>query len=427
LDRVVRIHPGEGKVVVLALAYFFLLMLGYYLLRPLRESMGIAKGADKLPWLMTGTMFAMLFANPAFAALVSRLPRRRFIPAAYRFFAVNLLVFFLLFNFLPGHGGSPLGYAFYIWLSVYNLFVVSVFWGLMTDLFREEAARRLFGLIAMGGTVGAIAGAALTDALARGVFLGFSLPVRVGPAGLMLLSAVFLELATQCMTALARICQLGDRPGGPREPGPGLLAGLRLIIRSRYLILICAYILLFTTTSTLLYLQQGTIVAGAFRDPDARTGAFARIDLYVNLLTLATQLFFTGRFIGKFGLRPALVLLPVVTIVGFGVLWAWPIFGAVALVQIVRRGLHYAVDRPSREMLYVPLGPDEKYKSKPFIDTFIYRGGDILGAWTQPFMGWMAVPVGAVAILLSTLWVGGAISLGRLHANIVKKGQAQPG
>jgi AAA family ATP:ADP antiporter len=407
--------------VVLALAYFFLLMLGYYLLRPLRESMGIAKGADKLPWLMTGTMFAMLLVNPAFAALVSRLPRRRFIPAAYRFFAVNLLVFFLLFKFLPGHGGSALGYAFYIWLSVYNLFVVSVFWGLMTDLFQEEAARRLFSLIAVGGTVGAIAGAALSDALARGVFLGLSLPIRLGPAGMMLLSAVFLELATRCVSALANVCRLGDRPGGPREPGPGLLTGLRLIVQSRYLAGICAYVLLFTITSTLLYLQQGSIVAAAFSDQQARTSAFARIDLYVNLLTLTAQVFFAGRFIGKFGLRPALVLLPALTIAGFGALWAWPFFAVVALVQVVRRGLHYAVDRPAREMLYVPLGPDEKYKSKPFIDTFIYRGGDILGAWTQPFMGWIAVPVGAVAIVLSTLWVGGAISLGGLHANIVKK------
>jgi len=417
-NRLVRVRPGEGASLLLATGYFFFLMLGYYLLRPLREAMGIAKGADKLPWLMTGTLLAMLLANPAFAALVSRLPRRRFIPWAYRFFGLNLLVFFVLFRILPGHGGTALGYTFYIWLSVYNLFVVSVFWGFMADLFTEEQGKRLFAFIAMGGTLGAIVGAGLTEALSRGELFGWALHLKASPAALVLVAAGFLELAVQCVLALARRFRLGNQAGGPREPGPGLLEGLRLIGKSRYLALICTYMLLFTLTTTFLYMAQGAIVAKVFANQAARAAAFARIDFWVNVLTLVTQLFFTSRLITAFGLRPVLVLLPVLTVVGFGALWVWPTFAVLAVFQVLRRGLHYAVDRPAREILYIPLGADEKYKSKPFIDTFVYRGGDFLGAWAPAFLGWLTVPVAAVAMGLSGLWFWTGFSLGSLQRRI---------
>ena len=415
LGRLVKVEPGEGKALALASGYFFFLMLGYYLLRPLREAMGIAQGADKLPWLMTGTLLAMLVANPAFAALVSRQPRRRFIPMAYRFFGLNLLAFFVLFRTLPGHGGAVLGYTFYVWLSVYNLFVVSVFWGFMGDLFNEAQGKRLFAFIALGGTLGAIVGAGLTEALSRGQFLGLPLPIKASPSALVLVAAAFLELAVQCVLALARHFKLGNKAGGPREPGPGWLEGLRLIGRSRYLALICLYMLLFTLTTTFLYMAQGAIVAKTFASSAARTAAFARIDLWVNVLTLVTQLFFTSRMITTFGLRPVLVLIPVLTMVGFGALWVWPTFALLALFQVLRRGLHYAVGRPAREILFIPLGPGEKYKSKPFIDTFVYRGGDFLGAWTPAFMGWMAVPITAVAVGLSGLWFWSGFRLGSLE------------
>ncbi len=413
--RLVRVEPGEGRALLLASSYFFFLMLGYYLLRPLREAMGIARGADKLPWLMTGTLLAMLLANPAFAALVSRLPRRRFIPLAYRFFGLNLLAFFALFQMLPGHGGAALGYTFYIWLSVYNLFVVSVFWGFMGDLFTEEQGKRLFAMIAIGGTLGAIVGAGLTKTLSLGVAFGVALPFKASPAVLVLVAAGLLELAVQCVLGLARHYKLGDRAGGPREPGPGLMEGLRLITQSRYLALICGYMLLFTLTTTFLYMAQGAIVEKAFTSQAARAAAFARIDLWVNVLTLVTQLLITSRLMTTFGLRPVLVLLPVLTMVGFGVLWVWPTFAVLAVFQVLRRGLHYAVDRPAREILYIPLGPDEKYKSKPFIDTFIYRGGDFLGAWAPALLGWVAVPVAAVAAGLSGLWFWTGFRLGSLQ------------
>ena len=412
LRRLVLLDEGEAPALLWSALYFFLLLFGFYLLRPVREAMGIARGADKLPWLMTGTLLAMALANPAFAALVSRLPRRRFIPRTYRFFALNMLAFFLAFRLLPNHGGAALGYAFYIWLSVFNLFVVSVFWGLMSDVWTEVQGKRLFGFIAMGGTLGAVAGAAVTGALTKGVALG-GLVLKVEPLSLLLLSLLTLEAAVQCVKRLAAIFHLGDRAHGLREPGPGPLEGLRLIATSRYLQLICAYMLLFTITSTFLYLEQGRIVAGDFRDTASRTAAFAQLDLWVNVLTLATQVFLTGRLITGLGISAVLSILPVLSLAGFGALWLWPTFGVMALFQVLRRGLHYAVDRPAREILYIPLGPEERYKSKPFIDTFIYRGGDLLGVWAPAAFAALAIPLGAAAVACSGLWLGASRALGR--------------
>ncbi len=412
LRRLVLLDEGEAPALLWSALYFFLLLFGFYLLRPVREAIGIARGADKLPWLMTGTLLAMVLANPAFAALVSRLPRRRFIPLAYRFFAVNMLAFFLAFRFLPQRAGAALGYAFYIWLSVFNLFVVSVFWGLMSDVWSEGQGKRLFGFIATGGTLGAIAGAALTGALTKGFTLGGH-RLQVDPLSLLLLSMLTLELAVQCVRRLAAIFQLGDLAHGDREPGPGPLEGLRLIATSRYLQLICAYMLLFTITSTFLYLQQGSIVERAFTGTAARTAAFARIDLWVNALTLVAQVFLTGRLITALGIPVVLAILPVLTLAGFGALWAWPTFGVMALFQVLRRGLHYAVDRPARELLYVPLGPEERYKSKPFIDTFIYRGGDLLGVWAPTALAALTIPLGLAAVGCSGLWWATSLALGK--------------
>lgn len=403
LRRLVLLEPEEGPLLGWATAYFSLLLLSFYLLRPLREAMGIARGADKLPWLMTGTLLAMLLANPAYAALVSRWPRRRFLPATCRFFMANMILLALGFQFLPGHGGTLLGYAFYIWVSVFNLFVVAGFWGLMADVFSEGQGRRLFGFISVGGTLGAVGGAALTEFLSH----------RVPPAGFFVLAALALELATRCM---GRVLARGglDRAGS-REPGPRPLEGLRLILRSPYLQSLVAYMLLFTITSTLLYLKQGEIVARAFPTQAARTSAFARIDVLTNALTLATQLFVTSRLITRLGVAPVLLVLPILTLGGFGALWAWPVYGVLATVMVLRRGLHYAIDRPARELLYIPLGPEEKYKSKAFIDTFVFRAGDAVGVWMPTLLGGATSLAGPLALGCSGLWIAVGGVIGRLR------------
>ncbi|MBI1754326.1 MAG: MFS transporter [Acidobacteria bacterium] len=412
LRRLVLLEEGEAPGLLWSTLYFFLLFFGYYLVRPVREAIGIARGADKLPWLMTGTLLVMVLANPAFATLVSKLPRRRFIPLAYRFFAVNMLAFFLAFRFLPHHGGAALGYGFYIWLSVFNLFVVSVFWGFMSDVWSEGQGKRLFGFIATGGTLGAIAGAALTGVLTKGFALG-AMKVKVDPLSLLLVSALTLEAAVFCVKRLMVVFHVGEEAHGAKEPGPGPLEGLRLIATSRYLQLICLYILLYTITSTFLYLQQGSIVERTFAGTAARTAAFARIDLWVNVLTLVTQVLLTGRLITALGIPAVLSILPVLTLAGFGALWAWSTFGVMALFQVLRRGLHYALDRPAREILYIPLGPEERYKAKPFIDTFIYRGGDMMGVWAPTALVALAIPVGLASVGCSGLWWASSLALGR--------------
>ncbi len=402
LRRTFLVEEGEAPALLESGLYFFFLLLSLYLLRPLREAFGIAKGADKLPWLMTGTLVAMLLVNPAFAALVARFPRKRFIPMAYRFFALNLLIFYALFRWKAGN--IWLGYGFYIWLSVFNLFVVSVFWAFMADIFNDGQGRRLFGPIASGGTLGAIVGAALTEVLMRGVPLG-SWRVQAGPSTLFLLAAACLEIATQCMQRLGRRFELGEAKQNLREPGAGILEGLRLVLRSSYLRRICLYLLLFTFTSTFLYLIQGRVVEHAFQGATARTAAFACIDLWVNALSLAAQFLLAGRIFTRLGMKGALCLVPFLTVLGFGALWLWPTFAVLAAVQVVRRGLHYAVDKPAREMLYIPLGPDEKYKSKPFIDTFIYRGGDALGVWLPTWTALLAVPMGCLGVAAGAAWM----------------------
>jgi len=281
----------------------------------------------------------------------------------------------------------------------------------------EAQGKRLFGFLATGGTLGAIAGAALTGILTKGFALG-GLRIKVDPLSLLLLSMVTLELAVQCVQRLAAIFQLGHVAHGSREPGPGPLEGLRLIATSRYLQLICAYMLLFTITSTFLYLQQGGIVEQTFRSTAERTAAFARIDLWVNVLTLVTQVLLTGRIISGLGVPAVLAILPVLTLAGFGALWLWPTFAVMALFQVLRRGLHYAVDRPARELLYIPLGAEERYKSKPFVDTFIYRSGDLLGAWAPAALAALAIPLGLAAVGCSGLWIGSSLALGR-RVNVV--------
>jgi AAA family ATP:ADP antiporter len=416
LAHLLMVRPGEGRAVGLAALYFFLVLSSYYLLRPVREAMGIARGADDLPWLITGTLVAMAGVNPLFSWLVSRTPRRRFVPLVYRFAGANLVVFFLLFEVVPAGARVWLGYAFYIWLSVFNLFVVSVFWGVLADLFGPERAKRLFGIAAVGGTLGAIVGASATAALSSGFSIG-GLTVRAGAGSLMLISAAVLECAVWCVRALMSQFGLGGAegqlvPAGGREPGRGVLEGLRLVARSPYLQLIALYIFCYTVTSTFLYMEQGRIVKSAFASREAQTAAFAQVDLWTNVLTLAVQVLLTGRVIQWLGLRGTLMVLPVLTGAGFAVLYAEPVFATLAVFQVLRRGMHYAVDRPARETLYAVLNADAKYKSKPFIDTFVYRAGDLIGGWTPLLLGKLAVPVAVVGVPVALAWAAVGMAVG---------------
>ncbi|WP_455234667.1 NTP/NDP exchange transporter [Thiogranum longum] len=412
LRRFVSIQAHEAGAVLWAFSYFFSLLCSYYIVRPMRDEMGVAGGVENLQWLFTGTFIAMLLAVPLFGWVSSRYPRKRFIPYVYYFFVLNLLIFFLLFRSDVTH--AWVARAFFIWASVFNLFVVSVFWSFMADIFSNEQAKRLFGFVAAGGSAGALLGPVLTAGLA----------VPLGPNNLLLISALFLGWAVICVQRLARWQQSGEgeaaRAGGSaaaeRAIGGSPFAGISLVVRSPYLLGICVLMLLFTTLATFLYFQQAQIIRDSFSGSEQRTAVFASIDLAVNTLTILIQVFLTGRLVKWLGLSATLALIPLLLGIGFLVLGFAPVLAVLVVVQIVRRAGNYAIMRPAREMLYVVLGREEKYKAKNFIDTVVYRGGDAVSAWL--YAGLRAVGLGLseialLAVPLAALWGGVAYTLGR--------------
>jgi len=407
--QLIHAEPGEVKAVLSAFAYFFFLLSSYYILRPLRDETGVAGGVDKLPWLFSGTFVAMLLAVPAFSAIAARLPRHRFIPLVYRFFVANIVIFWALFHFAPAGFRVGAARAFFIWTSVYNLFVVSVFWGFMADIFRHEQGARLFGFIAAGGSAGALAGPLVTTWLVK----------PLGVANLLLVSALLLEASVQCVGVLHRWSvahgQRPDERAAAQQPlGGDFLSGIRLVFRSRFLLGICLYVVLLTATATLLYFEQARIVLHASGDPRVRTALFARIDLIVNVLTLLLQAFVTGRLVRGGGIRFGIGLLPVITILCFAILGLAPTLFVLMGVQAVRRATHFGIERPAREILYTDVSREERYKSKSFIDTVVYRGGDAATAWMSSWLQALGLgAVAGVAIALSLLWLWNSLSLAR--------------
>ncbi|MEY3666989.1 MAG: hypothetical protein RL572_529 [Pseudomonadota bacterium] len=430
VTRSVNLREGEGAALGWSFAYYFLLLCSYYILRPIRDEMGIAGGVDNLAWLFTGTLVGMLLIHPVFTTLVKSLPRRRFVPLTYRFFIANLVVFFALFQLVP-ENSVWIGRIFFIWVSIYNLFVISVFWSFMTDIYRSAQSKRLFGVLAVGGTIGAMTGSGITSALVQ----------ALGPVNLLLISALMLEAAARVSGALEKAEQglavAGlqdeqlDADGGTNDPearirqqvadkqqeviGGGVLDGVRDVLRSPYLLGIALLMLLFTITSTYLYFMQLDVVAGASEDSRVRTQLLANIDLIVNIITLITQLFLTGRLLRWLGVGMSLAFLPLLSLIGFGLVGVAPALLVVLVFQILRRAGNFAIQRPAREVLYTVLPRTEKYKAKNFNDTFVYRVGDQVGAWSYTLMGSLGlgvsslaltmVPVSAVWLLLA-LWLG---------------------
>jgi AAA family ATP:ADP antiporter len=389
-------RPAERRAARLAFAYFFALLASYYLLRPIREEMGIRGGVGALHWTFTATFVALLLAVPASSALFARVPRVRAVPLVYRFFLVHLVLFAAAF----AAGAWPVAVArtFFVWLSVFNLLVVTVFWSLMADLFTAEQGRRLFGRIAAGGSLGAIAGSA-----AAGLLVGV-----VGFAGVLALAAALLEISARCAAALSREApgHAPEVPGDEGSPatsgapvGGTALSGVRVVFRSPYLLALAAQLLLFTLGSTFLYFQQVRIVADAIPDPARRTALFAAVDLVVSVGSFSVQALATGPIVVTLGLAPALAAVPLLTGAGFLALAGAPSLWVIGSFQALRRVGHYALERPARDVLFTVVPREQKYKSKGFIDTVVYRGGDALAAWTQSALG--ALGLGGRALALA--------------------------
>ncbi|WP_213992922.1 MFS transporter [Sodalis sp. dw_96] len=414
-QRFAHIRRDEIRMLAWSWLYIFALFLAYYVLRPIRDELGVAGGVRNLPWLFTGTLLAMLAIHPAFAFAVRHWPRERFIAITYRFFMLNLLVFLILLALATPAQHVWIGRLFFIWVSVFNLFVVSVFWSFIVDVFDAEQGKRLFGFLAGGATLGGIAGSALTSGFVE----------RLGQSVLLLASIILLEVAVFASGRLSRISDAFKRPlpgEDPHQPvGGGIFTGMTHTFRSPYLLGIAFFIFFYSTTSTILYFQQAAIAAAHFVDGRARTAFFANIDFWVNVLTLVFQLFITGRFMKWAGVAVTLCALPLFSVAGFTVLSASPAIGVFVAVQVARRVSNFALARPAREVLFTSVPKEDRYKTKNFIDTVVYRSGDQLAGWT--YAGLLALGLGVtgiaiVAIPLSALWLGLSFWLGRRQEDL---------
>jgi ATP:ADP antiporter, AAA family len=418
LRRLIEVSPAELPALGWCWLYIFSVLASYYILRPIRDQMGVAGGVNNLAWLFTGTLIVMLLLNVPFSALVKFLPRKQFISLSYRFFALSILAFGAALYFATTEQAVWVGRFFFIWISVFNLFVVSIFWSLVVDIFSPEQGKRLFGFIAAGATLGAIVGSSFTASLAQ----------TVQPAILLIGSAALLEVATWCVRRLSRLsARMSDRPHPEREEEPiggGIMAGFVDAIRKPYLLNTAIFLLLYAVTSTFLYFSQASVVSSSFANRGAQTTFFATIDLIVNVITLFVQIFLTGHLVRWFGVAIVLSLLPAASMLGFGAIFAMPTLLAVAAFQVVRRAGNFALTQPARQVLYTVVSREDRYKAKNFIDTAVYRAGDQVGAWSYALIGmvgWGIKEAGVVSVVLSALWLVNSVWLGRRQELLAKE------
>lgn len=408
LLRLTQAQPRELAASLGAFVYFFALLAGYYVLRPIRDEMGIQVGQSELQELFTAVFVATLLLVPIFGALTARFPRRHLLPWLYAFFIANLLGFYLLFD-PAGDQAQWVARVFFVWVSVFNLFAVSVFWSFMADLFDTAQARRLYGFIAAGGTAGALAGPSLTA----------SFVVLVGAKGMLLVSAGFLLVAIGAIFFLRRAtANPGDTASAASEAplGGSIWAGLRDVVRSPYLLGICLFLFGYSLLSTFLYFQQAALVPVAITDSAERTRLLALADLAVNLLTLAVQVFAFGTLIRRLGTTFMLCAMPIVAIVGFAALGLWPTLATLVVFGVLRRAGEYAISKPARETLFNVLSPEEKYKAKNVIDTLVVRTGDTASSWIftgLKALGLSLAGMSFVAVPIAVMWLGVAAWLGR--------------
>jgi AAA family ATP:ADP antiporter len=405
-------RQGEERAVIVAFAYFFLLLCSYYLLRPVRDAMASNAGLGRLPELFTYTFLVMLVITPLFGALVSRVRKRRLLPVVYGFFALNMFGFYLAFDADPGSERTAA--VFFVWLSVFNMFVVSVFWSFMADVFRGNEAKRLFGPIAAGGSAGAIIGPLLTQSLASGL----------GTAGLIMLSMLLLLATIPCIRALGHwsVERHGEAPGTAAEStepiGGGALAGVTLVARTPYLLGIVAMLGLGAVAGTFMYLELQRIASAAYEATAVRTAFFARLDLGVNLLAFVLQGVVTTRIIGRFGVTGGLVTMPLVAFGSFIWLALAPFLLPLAISQVMRRAGEFGVAKPSREVLFTAVDPESQDKAKNFIDTVVQRGSDTGASWMHGFLqakGFLLAGYGALCALIMVVLVAIGFALGRAY------------
>ncbi len=411
LRRLVHLEPGEAPRLLLSFATFFCVLCGYYVMRPVRDEMGVAVGTDGLERLFYWVFLTMLAAVPVFGTLTASFARRRIVPIVYGFFILNLFAFWLALDRQTGAVGTSVGSIFFVWSSVFNLFVVSMFWILMSELYDGTTAKRLYGFIAAGGTAGAVTGPVIARYLAP----------MVDAHDLLLVTAAFLSLALAAVLALRRItaddrsatASDAEKPVGGRD----ILSGATHVLSSRYLLFIALFILLANLIGTYFYLEQSRIVGATIVEKSARVQFFAGRDFAVNAITLAVQLLLTGRLMERFGLALSLAALPATAIAGLAALAISPTLEIVAAVMVAERAVAFSLTNPAVKVLWTAVPLDEKYKAQSFVDTVVYRGGDAASGWVfnsfAKSIGASGTLVAAATLPLALVWLWIGLSLSR--------------
>src|SRR2546423_2231150 len=404
--KIVDAKPDELRALWLAFVFNFVVLAGYYILRPIREEIGATSGVENLPWMYTATLIGMLIANALFAAIVSRMSRRKFLPIAYRFAIANLFIFFILMRFVPANWQWLLARSFFVWVSVFNLFATTLFWAFMTDLFTAEQGKRLFGFIAVGGSLGAILGPLvptfLVDRFSTGVFC--------------LMSAAMFEIAAQCVRFFPAEFREQPQAATAEKPiGGNIWDSVTHVCRSPYLFALALFIFIYTLTNTWANFQQVELTQ-VLTSKAARTAYFGKLDFSVNTLTVLIQVGLTSRLLKWTGVGFTLVLMPALSGLGFLAIGYAPILAVLAVFQVVRRATGFALLRPAREILFTVLRREDKYKAKSVIDTFGYRLGDIVGAWSYKALHVVGLSLNAIsfiAVPIIAAWCALSIWLAR--------------
>jgi AAA family ATP:ADP antiporter len=416
LQRFANIRRDEVGPTLIAGLFFFCVLTALMVVRPAREALGMQRGIEAIRWLFMGTVLVTLLVNPLFGLLVARFRRLAFITATYLFFALGLMAFYALLVLAPASIGERTGQVFYVWFSVFNLFATMLFWALMADRFPLEQSKRLFGVIAVGGTLGAIFGPWLASVLAR----------PLGTASLLLVAAGFLSLAIGAAWWVTRLRTdrlqpiAGDTNAMPAETESGVIGGsawegFRAVLHSPYLLAICAYVLILAVMVTFVYFTRLQMVAALGTNLDMRTATFAQIDMIAQIATLVLQALVTGHLMKRLGVAVTLALLPVTVALGFIGLAILGSLAALIAFEAAFRAVQRGVMRPARETLFTVVARADRYKSKAFIDTFVYRTGDVVGAQTEGLLGRLGMGLAALAsfaVPLALVWMALGLWLG---------------
>ena len=414
LGAIADIRPSEVKAVLIAFAYFFFLMASYFILRPLRDTMGTVYGVEHLQELFTGTFVLSFLVAPLYAGLASRIKLASFLPWVYGFIALTMLSFYFLFQAEPNN--RWVAAAFYVWLSTYNLLTISVFWSMMADIFSAPQAKRLFGFIAAGGTVGTLSAPAFVAFYVDEV--GTNTLLLMSAAGFVI-TALLIRLLEAEKRKLVALDPEAQKTTMDRSLGGSPFDGFTLLFRSRYLLMIALFLLLMTWISTVVYFQLAAAITADFTSRAARTQAFATIDLATNSIAVLIQLFGTGRFIKRFGVTTGLLLNPVIMVLAFLAVAFSPVLMVLGSIQVIRRFSEYAIAKPSRDMLYTVVDQQAKYKAKNVIETVVYRFGDLTSAWlSSAVLPFGIAGLAVLGMVISAAWFPIAWMLGRRYENV---------